>query len=134
MSLEVLRNIASDWVRRVFGRAHYTNKLVRAMRFGEEAIELMYSLGVSKEAAQRVLDHVYRNPTTSLHTNYFREMGQVMMTLNVLAEFVGTGTPEAAFEVELRRVLGLNESYFREREDAKVAAGLTPFPAEEEKR
>jgi len=124
--MRALAEIAHDWAVRTFGLKHVTSRRLRGMRFVEEAIELTRALGVvSKEDVMRIVADVYDNRSEATSQNIFRELGQTMMTMSILAEELALGSPEFAMAVEVRRVLGLPAEHFQQREAAKIDKGLT---------
>lgn len=123
--MRAIAEIAHDWAVRTFGVKHVTSRRLRGMRFAEEAIELTRSLGVvSKEDMLRIVADVYDTRSEATSQNTFRELGQTMMTLAILAQELALGNPEFAMSVEVRRVLNLPAEHFQQREAAKVEKGL----------
>lgn len=74
------QNECVQWAKKTFDEAHVNNTYVRACRFGEEALELLQALDVTKEDALKLVDYVYGRPKGELP----QEVGGVMVTLAVL--------------------------------------------------
>ena len=93
----------------------------RAIRFLEEAHELVQSLGVSRERAAAVQDYVYGRPVGEPE----QEFGGVTVTLAVLANVKGISWETVAWR-ELERI---NKPHIIEkiigRQSEKRAAGMT---------
>lgn len=89
----------SDWVRRCFGDAIAYDMTERSFRFLEEALELVQSVGCTKEQAQALVDYVYSRPRGTTK----QEVGGVQVTL---AAFCSAADIDMAHEgeQELRRV------------------------------
>lgn len=66
-----------QWVRDCFGPKLMMDKRERALRFLEEAIELVQAGGLSKKEVEMVMTYVYNRPTGVLE----REVGGSMTTL-----------------------------------------------------
>lgn len=71
----------------------------RALRFMEEAVELVQALGVTKDLVLRVVDYVYGRPAGEV----VNEIGGVGMTLLPLCEALDVSA-EHCFRRELHRV------------------------------
>lgn len=108
----------SDWAQRCFGERIAVNKPTRNYRFLEEALELVQSLGCSKEDALKLVDYVYGRPIGEPH----QEIGGVVITLYALAAAqgmdVGTAgwdelaridTPEVIEKIRLKQKQKINE-------------------------
>lgn len=87
-----------DWAMQTFDVAHVQNTYVRACRFGEEALELVQALGVTKEDALKLVDYVYGRPVGEPS----QEVGGVMVTMAVLCFAADLKMDECA-ERELAR-------------------------------
>lgn len=85
-----------SWLRIVFGND--TDKEERALRFGEEALELIQSLGVTREQAADLVTQVFDKPVGETE----QELGGVMVTLASLCA-VAELDAEQAFETEFDR-------------------------------
>jgi len=88
-----------DWMLECFGEQIAMNCTTRYMRFGEEALELMQSLGGSKEEALKLVEYVFSRPVGEPN----QEVGGVMVTLAALCYANGLDM-EACGEVELAKV------------------------------
>jgi hypothetical protein len=96
--MNILQIHATSWVKEAFGpEAMSTNE--RRFRFAEEAIELMQSVGLTREDIGRFADHVYSRPPGDTS----QEIGGVMLTLVTLAESLGCDAYTEG-ERELNRV------------------------------
>jgi len=69
-----------DWVVDCFGEKIHNDKIERAFRFLEEALELFQSIGCNKIDAQMLVDYVFSRPTGETE----REVGQVLVTYYAL--------------------------------------------------
>lgn len=96
---ESYQNRVHDWMLECFGEQVAMNCTLRYMRFGEEALELMQSLGGSKEEALKLVDYVFSRPVGEPN----QEVGGVMVTLAALCYANGLDM-EACAEVELAKV------------------------------
>ena len=91
----------------------------RARRFLEEALELVQSLGVSREESSHVLAYVYdREPGEP-----FQEFGGTALTLGCLGEAARISVCEAEI-AEFDRVQKKSKAHFEARHRAKMEAGL----------
>lgn len=107
-----------DWVRNTFGQ-EYLNDRERALRFIEEALELVQAIGLSTVEVMAVLNHVYARP----EGYYPQEMGGVMITLEALAEHLGVNLDEQSCS-EWSRINGLPQSHFDAAAKRKQSAGV----------
>ena len=89
------------WVRACFGNETAVNIAERNYRFLEEGLELVQSLGCTKEEALSLVDYVYARPWGEPK----QEVGGVMVTLASLCETADIDMI-AEGEKELRRVWG----------------------------
>lgn len=92
----------SEWLLACFGEDVANDKLERCFRFLEEAIELVQSLGCSKEDAYRLITYVYGRPTGDPE----QEVGGVMVTLAALCSVSDLRMSENG-DKELKRVWGM---------------------------
>lgn len=88
-----------EWACQAFGREAAQNKDERNYRFLEEALELVQSLGCSKEDALKLVDYVYERPAGEP----YQEVGGVSITLHLLCEVNGLFLDDCT-EVELKRI------------------------------
>lgn len=110
-----------QWVADTFG-ANTLHTSERAMRFVEEAIELVQAVGLSAVVVHRIVDHVYAKPPGGLA----QEIGGCGTTLLALAAAHGVSADDAE-RAEFERVLKIDPARFRERHDAKARAGIAVF-------
>lgn len=94
-------------------------RVERAARLVEEAIELGQVEGVTADMLHRLVDRVYSRPAGKL----FKEVGQVGMTLDALAENVGIDVNDAVV-AEMLRVRLIPKEDFARRHNAKVDLGI----------
>ena len=123
--MSVLSRLAWSWARRSFGRDHVSNIPTRALRHGEEAIEVMQAAAVPKETALKCVETVYSRPVGDLK----QEIGGSLLTLNILCEELRYES-DYLFEVELARVLGKSTEHFADRNQQKINLGLDVPAAE----
>jgi hypothetical protein len=88
-----------EWVLECFPRLARDDKLERADRFIEEALELVQATGYSAERAHALVDYTFRRPAGEA----FQEVGGVQTTLAALCNANGLDMAAAA-EAELARV------------------------------
>jgi hypothetical protein len=88
-----------SWARRVLGDAAVQNRVERALRVAEEAVELAQCLGVEAADLHRLVDYVYaRHAGTPA-----QEIAGTLVTLYACAASVGVDAEEA-LRVELDRI------------------------------
>ena len=87
------------WSQQCFGEEKLHDRALRNLRFFEEAAELVQACGMTKEAAQQVLDYVYDRKAG----DPAQEVGGVMSTLAILSFANSINLGQAAF-AELDRV------------------------------
>lgn len=87
-----------EWMLRCFGAEISADKTERNHRFLEESLELVQSLGTTKEEALKLVDYVYGRPVGEPH----QEVGGTMVTLAALCQANGMSM-EIAGDVELSR-------------------------------
>lgn len=88
----------AKWLVECFGQKVAHDKTERNYRFMEEALELVQSLGMSKEDVLRVVMYVFNRPAGEP----FQEVGGVMVTLAALSsvngiDMIKSGEAEAVF-------------------------------------
>mgnify|MGYP003385712531 CR=1 FL=1 len=96
---ESYQNRVHAWMLQCFGETVTNNKMLRYMRFGEEALELIQATGASREEAHLLVDYVFGRPVGEPN----QEVGGVMVTLAALCHAHGLEM-EACAEVELAKV------------------------------
>lgn len=88
-----------SWLVKCFGRAVLDDVEERALRFGEESLELVQSLGVTREQALALVKQVYdKEPGDP-----FQELGGTMVTLATLCVVNPELNAEEAYRTELVR-------------------------------
>lgn len=88
-----------NWMAACFTPEITADKLERADRFIEEALELVQATGYCAERAHELVDYVFNRPVGEP----FQEVGGVMVTLAALCNPHGLSLNEAA-ETELARI------------------------------
>lgn len=117
--IRTLTEIAWEWGVRCFGLEHMLNKNVRALRFGEEAIELIQACGVPENKVLELVRMVYARPAGNVR----QEIGGSMVTLSVLSRQLGYDI-ETAFDIEVRRCLTKDPAHFAKRNKEKIDLGM----------
>lgn len=117
--IKVLTQIAVEWGCRCFGAEHMSNRGIRALRFGEEALELVQACGVSEAKAAELVRVVYSRPVGK----QMQEVGGTMVTLTVLCRALGIDV-EDAFKIEVLRCLEKDPAHFVQRNKEKMELGL----------
>jgi hypothetical protein len=92
------------------------------VRFLEEAIELAQAEGLPAGDARRVFEHVYAKPPG----DPLKEIGAVGITLLAYCASRGVSADDAERK-EAVRVFAVDPAYFRERHNAKAAAGIATW-------
>lgn len=87
------------WSKECFGEELTIEAHERALRFGEEALELVQTQGVTAEQAHQLVDYVFGRPVGEAE----QEVGGVMVTLGLLCWVAGINMGEQG-EKELARV------------------------------
>jgi len=87
-----------EWIIACFGEEIADDKIQRNHRFLEESLELVQSLGCSKEDAKTLVDYVFDREIGEPR----QEVGGVMSTLHSLCEANGFDAGECG-EIELAR-------------------------------
>lgn len=82
MKINNFQTKVGAWCIKCFGLTVAQNKLERNHRFLEESLELVQSLGCSKEEALMLVDYVFSRPIGEP----YQEVGGVMVTLAALCE------------------------------------------------
>lgn len=91
----------------------------RAVRFIEEAIELVHAIGVSEETILKLVRHVYSKEKGAVAI----EVGQAQGTLFALAQSAGVSAYECA-STELERLMNKGAAHSQDRWKKKIALGL----------
>lgn len=108
----------SLWVEHCFGPSLAADPKERALRFLEEAVELVQACGLSEASARNIVNYCYVRPAGEIG----QEIGGVMLTLHALAEYRGYDVDEQG-ESELERAWAKVE-LIREKQKAKERAGV----------
>lgn len=113
------QKITMAWAKATWGKEAATSPRMRAMRFIEEAMELVQAQGLSEADVNLVAKDIFSRPVGETA----QEVGGVMTSLNCLVENCGLSTDECEIE-ELKRVLDLDPEILREKQEDKVRRGL----------
>jgi NTP pyrophosphatase (non-canonical NTP hydrolase) len=73
------------WAKACFGEKEVMDRKLRALRFLEEAIELVQAAGLNTDEVDRIRRYVYGRPTGEVA----QEVGGVMVTLGTLCHAFG---------------------------------------------
>lgn len=87
------------WLLECFGEEIASDKMERSYRFIEESLELVQSMGMSKEHVLKMVDYVFSRP----EGEPFQEVGGVMVTLAALCLASDLNMHDNA-ETELTRI------------------------------
>lgn len=109
---------ALAWAVETFGDVA-NDKEERAMRFLEEAVELVMSLGLQPETLQMIAARVYSRPKG----DRWREFGQAQLTLELLGE-VFSIDPQQRASIEFERIQTIPQEEWERRHAAKVEMGI----------
>lgn len=109
---------ALKWAEEMFGLIALDPR-ERTMRFLEEAIELAHASGLEVSMVEAITGRVYGSPQGLLT----REIGQSLMTLEILAKNLGIDADHEASE-EFQRVQRIPKKEWQRRHAAKVAIGI----------
>lgn len=109
---------ALQWAVATFGEIA-TDKEERAMRFVEEALELVYALGLQATTLQMIAARVYSRPKG----DRWQEFGQAQLTLELLAEVYGIN-PQLRASIEFERIQAIPKDEWERRHKAKVDMGI----------
>lgn len=109
----------ADWVMRAFGKDALDNQKERNFRFLEESLELVQSLGLSAEDAQKVVAYVYSRPKGEP----YQEVGGVTVTLAALCECAGINMSEAG-NAEVRRIYSKIAEIQKKQSEKKAVSAL----------
>jgi len=106
------------WAVETFGQIA-TDPIERAARLLEEAVELAQSQGLHHSTAAAIIERVFqRDPGDPL-----KEIGQVAVTLEALAENIGACV-EAEAQREFDRVRAISKEAWQTRQNQKAAIGI----------
>lgn len=118
--MNIATKIAYEWACRCFGESHVRNRNIRALRLGEEAVELMQACSIPKEKVVELVNIVYSRPAGTPE----QELGGVAMTAEIMAAASGISL-STYFEIELLRVLAKSPKEFTKRNEDKIMLGLS---------
>lgn len=99
MTMGPMQLSVNEWILEAFGDEVAYSKTERNHRFLEESLELVQSLGCTREEAYQLVDYVYDRPTGDPE----QEVGGVMLTLMALCTAAEISASDAANK-EIRRV------------------------------
>lgn len=111
-----------QWLLECFGSEISSDRTERAFRFTEEALELVQSLGLTKDQVLELVEYVYGRPEGVPH----QEVGGVMVTLAALCFSGGLSMREAAID-EYKRILTKIDK-IRAKHFSKPKGVLSPIP------
>lgn len=109
---------ALQWAVDTFGTIAFDPQ-ERALRFIEEAIELVDAIGLPQVAVESIARRVYDRPQGVPQ----KEFGQAMLTLELLAEVFYIDAREESAN-EFKRVQTISQEEWGRRHRAKVALGI----------
>ena len=115
---------ALEWAERTFGSIA-RDPQERALRFIEEAIELVDAVGLPAVSILSIVGRVYDRPQGVLP----KEVGQAMLTLKCLAEVFSIDA-DAEERYELTRIQSVPQEEWDRRHKAKVAIGIAHLSQE----
>lgn len=96
----------------------------RALRALEESIELSHALGLTLGDVSAIAERVHARPAGKVS----REIGQAMVTLEILAEAIGFSADGEASR-EFDRVRSISKEEWASRHAAKVKLGIAKASA-----
>jgi hypothetical protein len=108
-----------DWCVTAFAGGDNSPR-IRALRFGEESIELMQAAELTKADVHKLVSYVFARPVGEPH----QEVGGVMLTLNAYCQSVGLKVVDAEMD-EIARVNSKSVEHFQRRQQEKMEAGLS---------
>lgn len=114
------QDAVNEWMLSCFGKQITQDHVERNYRFFEESIELVQSLGCSKEDALKLIDYVYDRPVGYPK----QEVGGVMVTLSALCTAANIDLLQSA-NTELNRIW-LNIVHIREKQRRKPIKSPLP--------
>lgn len=94
------------------------DRVERAMRLIEEAVEVVQVQGLPKERIYSIVDRSYSRPVGELNN----EIGGLAMTLEALAESEGIDVEEQS-QIEFDRITSIPKEWWQKKHAEKVAAG-----------
>jgi hypothetical protein len=121
------QTIVGNWCRELFGAEIATNTDIRCYRFLEEAVELVQSLGCTRDRAFEVVNYVYNRPEGDAS----QEVGGTMITLAALCEAAGIDLEGAAWCEASRIESPEVKAKIRAKQASKI--GTSPLPESAER-
>ena len=115
------QQVIKKWLLEVLGYMHVYNKEERALRFLEEAVELVQACGIQRDKALRVLEYVYDRPIGKAS----QEIGGAQLTLYALGEALGIDIQSVCVQEILRVHKPEVIERVRSRQEEKLAAFVT---------
>ncbi len=106
------------WAVDMFGQIA-TDRLERAARFIEEALELVHAENMPRDTVERIVDRVYSRPRGDVA----KEIGQAAATLECLAVNIGLSS-DAECSQEFARVQSISKEEWTKRHNAKVKLNI----------
>lgn len=116
-----------DWAQRCLGPVSAADTKERNYRYLEESLELVQSLGCSREDAHKLVDYVFSRPVGEPE----QELGGVRVTLATLCQAHGLSEIECG-ERELERVEGLIETIRLKQSRKPIRSPLPGFLTDDE--
>lgn len=110
---------AMSWGQECFGD-NAMSPHERALRFLEEALELVQASGVTPEEVLKLRDYTYSRPVGEIG----QEVGGVCITLMVLCEANNISLAREELR-EFDRVIAIDPDVFRAKHAAKIVAGIS---------
>jgi len=107
------------WCMAAFGQGQASSIPQRGIRLAEEAIEAAQAAGCARDMLHKLVDHIFDRPAGELG----QELGGVAVTTLALAEAAGLSAEDSEIS-ELARVMAKPLEHFKERNEAKNAAGF----------
>ncbi len=111
-----------NWLIKCFGEEIARDKTERCFRFTEESLELVQSLGITKEQVLELVEYVFNRPFGEPH----QEVGGTMVTLAALCGAADLCLEDAAND-EYERILTKIDK-IRSKHFSKPQNVLSPIP------
>lgn len=112
----------TNWLLQCFGPEISGDKTERCFRFTEESLELVQSLGITKEQVLQLVDYTFDRPLGEPN----QEVGSVMVTLAALC-YAADLNLETCAENEYQRIL-VKIDKIRAKHFSKPKDVLSPIP------
>lgn len=120
--MENYQSKITTWLLECFGEEIASDKTERSFRFTEESLELVQSLGITKEQVLKLVEYVFNRTKGEPH----QEVGGTMVTLAALCYAAKLDMDKAADD-EYQRIL-LNVEKIRTKHFNKPKDVLSPIP------